>query len=82
MTNGRKCIGCFKDFDREKMFRILKKHENGEIIVSPTSHDFGRSVYLCKSKDCIEKAFKKGKINKFLKKTAPAELKNVLESKL
>lgn len=78
----RKCIGCYNTFDRSEMFRIMKKFDNGEIIVNPTNKDFGRSVYICKNKECIEKAFKKNKINHFLKIKSDNNLKSTLEKAL
>ena len=58
----RKCIGCQKNFERAQLFRILKDYQSGKIILNPTNKDFGRSVYLCKNSECIEKAFKKGNV--------------------
>lgn len=82
-VKSRKCIGCLNTFDRETMFRILKKHNTNEIVISPSNKDFGRSVYICKNKNCVEKAFKKGKIAHFLKYTGDIDsLKKNIELKL
>ena len=35
----------------------------------------GRSVYICKNKDCIEKAFKKNRIEVLLKSKLPEDVK-------
>lgn len=80
--NKRKCIGCLKTFDRNEMFKIMKKYDSGEIVLSPSNKDFGRSVYICKNKNCIDNAFKKGKINRLLKNFHSDKLKTELEKAL
>ena len=37
------------------------------IIVNPSRYQFGRSVYLCKSTNCIKAAIKEKKLVKMLK---------------
>lgn len=78
----RKCIGCNEKHNREEMFRLLKHHISGELILSPTNKDFGRSVYICKNKSCIDNAFKKGKMNRYIKQNRSMELKAELEKLL
>ena len=59
----RKCVGCGKIEDREKFVKITRDaHSN--VFVNPNSKIFGRSVYLCYNKSCVEAAFKKNKIQK------------------
>ena len=74
----RKCAGCSEKFDREGMFRVLKNSISGEICINPDKYTFGRSVYLCKNKKCIEAAFKKGRIFKLLKTKQQEQLKERL----
>lgn len=80
--NVRKCIGCQNDFVRNQLFRILKDYKTGEIILNPTKKDFGRSVYICKNIDCIEKAFKKGRLAGILKSKNIDGLKELLQNNL
>lgn len=68
----RKCIGCNEKFDRTSMIRVIKENVSGKIVLNPDNHTFGRSVYICKNKKCMENAFKKGRIFKVLK-TKPNE---------
>ena len=76
--NERKCIGCCKLANRENMFRIMIKHDTKEIVLSPTNKDFGRSVYICKNKSCVENSFKKGKISRYIKQDNIEKLKETL----
>lgn len=82
IVNKRKCIGCLKVCDRKEMFRLLTKHDTKELVIEPGKKDFGRSVYICKNKECINLAFKKGKINKYVKLKNAEETKETLEALL
>ena len=67
IKNTRKCISCNKLQDSKLMIKILKEYKSKEIIIEPSRFEFGRSAYICKNLDCINKAFKKSKIYKILK---------------
>ena len=67
MEHLRKCIGCGKVQDRDTMIKITYDKANNDITLNPDSKKFGRSVYLCYNKLCIEKASKKNKLLKALK---------------
>ena len=60
----RKCVGCGKIKDRQELIKITKVDD--DIIVNPDSKKFGRSVYVCYNNVCIENAFKKNRISKFI----------------
>ena len=51
---------------------------NNQVVINPDSKIFGRSVYLCYNKLCIENALKKDKISKVLKHNVSEELKGKL----
>lgn len=74
----RKCIGCFVAKNREEMIKITREHNTGEIFIMPNSKIFGRSVYLCYNKNCIENSLKKNKLAKFLKSRLTDEFKEKL----
>jgi len=80
MTNQtiRKCIGCFKDKNREDMLKITREHDTKKIFINPNTKIFGRSVYLCYNGSCIEDSLKKNKLAKFLKAGLTEELKEQL----
>lgn len=63
----RKCIGCFELKNREEMIKITRENDTNTIFINPNSKIFGRSVYLCYNKTCIENSLKKNKLSKFLK---------------
>ena len=74
----RKCAGCGELKNRDKMIKITKENPHGNVIVNHSNKIFGRSVYLCYSKSCIETAFKKNRISKILKASIPDDLKGKL----
>lgn len=76
----RKCIGCFETKNRDEMIKITRQHHGNEIFINPNSKIFGRSVYLCYNNCCIENAFKKNKIQKFLKTNLTEDLKEKLKT--
>ena len=63
----RKCIGCFQGYDRENLIKLTRCKADNKVYINPDSETFGRSAYLCYNKSCIEKAFKKNKLAKFLR---------------
>ena len=76
----RKCIGCFKNKNREIMIKITRESSSGKIFINPNSKIFGRSVYLCYNDLCITNSFKKNKLAKFLKADLNEELKEELKA--
>ena len=78
----RRCVSCWQVKNRDELIKITAKNDDGKVIVNPNSSTFGRSVYLCYNKACIETAFKKNKIGKHLKATIPNELKGQLLDEL
>ncbi len=74
----RKCAGCGKIKNRDEMIKITKEYQHDNIVINGNSKTFGRSVYLCYNKTCIEAAFKKNKIQKILKAPLPQDLKGKL----
>src|SRR5574344_2185824 len=75
----RTCCGCRQKKDRNNLIKITLNFETNEIVVNPDNKIFGRSVYLCPEKACLEKAFKKMSVFKMLKKKSNKISKNEVE---
>ena len=69
----RKCISCGEFKDKQNLIKITKT-STGEIILNPTNFQHGRSVYLCKSQECLDIAIKNKRFNKAIKSSVPQEL--------
>ena len=78
MEHKRKCAGCGALKDRNEPIKITYNKQKNEVVINPNSKIFGRSVYLCYNKMCIENALKKNKIGKALKAEISEELKGKL----
>ena len=78
MEHKRKCAGCGALKDRNELIKITYNKQKNEVVINPNSKIFGRSVYLCYNKMCIENALKKNKIGKALKAEISEELKGKL----
>lgn len=81
MTN-RKCIGCGELKNRDGLIKITKEHVANTLVINGDSAVFGRSAYLCYNKSCIEKAFKKNKLQKILRTPVSEELKGKIINEL
>ncbi|MBR1425028.1 YlxR family protein [bacterium] len=78
----RRCIGCWNIKNKDDLIKITADYKTSKPVVQPNSLTFGRSVYLCYNKSCIEKAFQKNKLGKHLKVAIPQELKGQLLDEL
>lgn len=78
MEHKRKCAGCGALKDRNRLIKITYDKKENEVLINPNSKIFGRSVYLCYNKMCIENALKKNRIQKNLKTNISEELKGKL----
>ena len=59
----RTCIGCNTQKLKKDLIRIVKD-KDGNISIDRTGKMNGRGAYLCKNKECLEKAIKSKKIEK------------------
>ena len=53
----RQCTGCGEMKNKKDMVRILRTTEN-EIVLDATGRKNGRGAYLCRSRECFQKAVK------------------------
>ena len=71
----RQCASCREIKNKDDLIKITKDFQTSEIKINQENEIQGRSVYLCKNPECIEKAFKKNKIEVLLKSKHPENLK-------
>lgn len=62
----RRCIACRKIGEKHEFLRVVRK-KSGEVVFDSEFKEFGRSAYLCKKKECIEKGFKRKRLEKALR---------------
>ena len=61
----RKCIGCGEMFPKKELVRIICTPEK-EVLMDLTGKKNGRGCYICRSRECLEKAIKQKAINRSL----------------
>lgn len=66
MNQLRRCVACKRRGAKQEFVRIVRL-KDGSVVVAGDSRVHGRSVYLCRTADCIDKARKKGTASRLLK---------------
>ena len=74
----RQCTGCREMKNKKEMIRVLKTAED-EIILDATGRKNGRGAYICKIRECLEKARKNHGLERSLKAAIPDEVYDSLE---
>lgn len=74
----RRCASCRSIKSKEELVRITKDYKTGEVKINTDGSIQGRSVYLCKNLQCVEKALKKNKLEVLLKSKLPEDVKLAL----
>ena len=77
----RQCTGCGEMKNKKDMVRILRTTEN-EIVLDATGRKNGRGAYLCRSRECFQKAGKSRGLERSLKAQIPAEVYEALEKEM
>lgn len=61
----RMCTGCMEMKPKKELIRVVRSKE-GEVSVDLTGKKAGRGAYICKSAECLEKAFKAKRLSRNL----------------
>lgn len=77
----RMCTGCREMKPKKELVRIVKT-PTGEIKLDVTGKLNGRGAYICKSKDCFEKAHKSNAIARAFETSVSDEIYSLLEKEL
>ncbi len=71
----RQCRACRTVKDREELIKITLS--GGELFINPNSKITGRSVYVCKNKNCIQALIKTKGIKRGLKFNDDKKIKEI-----
>lgn len=77
----RKCTGCLQMKDKRELIRVVKTNE-GEYKLDLTGKMSGRGAYICKNKECFEKAFKSKGLERSFKCAIPKEMYEKIRNEL
>ena len=73
----RRCVGCGEMKDKKSLVRVIRT-EDGETKVDPTGRANGRGAYLCRNRECLEKALKTKSLERSLKAPVSEETRQCL----
>jgi hypothetical protein len=74
----RQCVGCGEMKGKKDMMRVLKTAEN-EICLDVTGKKNGRGAYVCRSRECLQKARKNKGLERSFKMSIPGDVYDTLE---
>jgi hypothetical protein len=74
----RQCVGCGEMKGKRDMIRILKTAED-QICLDATGKKNGRGAYICRSRECLQKARKNKGLERSFKMSIPNEVYETLE---
>lgn len=77
----RMCTGCMEMKPKKELIRVVKNKED-EVFIDLTGKKNGRGAYVCKSIDCLEKAFKSRRLEKNLEITIDEEIYSKLKEEI
>ena len=69
----RRCLGCNVSKPKKELLRIVRGVD-GDVSVDLTGKANGRGAYICKSKDCMQKAIKTKRIERSLEVLVPEDV--------
>ena len=76
----RKCQSCKQTKNVDLMHKITKEFKSEKLYLNPNSKILGRSAYVCKDKECINKLLKKKILYKALKTDSLEQIEKELLS--
>lgn len=77
----RMCLGCGQMKPKKELVRVVKT-KDGEISLDLTGKKSGRGAYICKSRECFDKARKSRRFEKEFSCKIEEEIYNSMESEL
>jgi predicted RNA-binding protein YlxR (DUF448 family) len=71
------CVGCQELKSKKDLLRVVRTPE-GEVVLDPTGKRAGRGAYMCRSEQCLTKAFKEKRLERALKHQIGEDVYNAL----
>ena len=77
----RMCIACRQMRPKKELMRVVKTAQ-GSLVFDTIGKQNGRGAYLCRSAECLERAFKTRALERALEAPINEELKTALETEI
>nr|WP_084575513.1 YlxR family protein [Sporomusa malonica] len=71
------CVGCQEMKSKKDLLRVVRTPED-EVVLDPTGKRAGRGAYMCRSEQCLTKAFKEKRLERALKHQIAEDVYNAL----
>ena len=60
----RRCVACHESRSKKELLRIVRKADDGEIVLDVTGKVNGRGAYICPDIECFTKMEKGNKLSR------------------
>jgi predicted RNA-binding protein YlxR (DUF448 family) len=77
----RMCTGCMEMKPKKELIRVVRTKE-GEVSIDSVGKKPGRGAYVCRSQECLEKAYKTHRLERNLEVKIPEELYSKLREEM
>ena len=77
----RMCTGCSEMKPKKELIRVVRSKE-GEVSVDLTGKKAGRGAYVCKSQECLNKAYKTKRLSRNLEVQISDDIYNRLKEEM
>lgn len=77
-TPMRMCIACREMRPKKELIRVAR-NKDGEVFVDPVGKKPGKGAYLCRKRECVEKAKKISALDRALEAKIPDGIYDELE---
>lgn len=77
----RRCCGCMEMKPKQELVRVVKSN-TGDVALDLTGKAPGRGAYVCRSRECFEKARKARRFEREFSVKIPDEVYSQMEEEL
>ncbi|WP_297631365.1 YlxR family protein [uncultured Clostridium sp.] len=77
----RMCTGCSEMKPKKELIRVVRSKE-GEVSIDLTGKKAGRGAYVCRSEECLNKAYKTKRLSRNLEVAISEEIYNKLREEM
>lgn len=77
----RMCVGCREMKPKKELIRVVRSPE-GQISMDATGRKPGRGAYVCRRKECLQKAIRQKQLERAFECQLTEDVKNGLLSEL
>ena len=77
----RKCVGCMEMKEKKNLIRVVKTPED-TFVLDDTGKKNGRGAYICKNRECLQKAVKNHGLERSFQTSISREVYDALSTEL